>query len=165
MSDAEPMVRAVVADAYGEPIALTLYGEGGRAAAVALDPLRAVDLARELLDAAGRRLHRQAGQEFSVSIARATGNRRRGGDRQAEARRQRDDVLRALARLNDNDAPAEQQARDLADRLARFHPLPVETIPERQLMREVVDSGLPVPSPDRLARIIRSRPVSKKCHR
>jgi hypothetical protein len=81
---------------------------------------------------------------------------RRGGDRQADHRRRRDEALRALARLTGNDRSVERQARDLAQRLARYRPMAGETSPERRLMRKVIDTGLGVPQPDRLARIIRS---------
>jgi|HubBroStandDraft_6_1064221.scaffolds.fasta_scaffold617245_2 hypothetical protein len=46
--------------------------------------------------------------------------RRRGGDRQADHRRRRDEAIRALARLTGNDRSVERQARDLAQRLARY---------------------------------------------
>ena len=82
--------------------------------------------------------------------------RRRGGDRQADHRRRRDEAIRALARLTGNDRSVERQARDLAQRLARYRPMPGETSPDRILMRKIIDTGLGVPQPDRLARIIRS---------
>jgi hypothetical protein len=82
---------------------------------------------------------------------------RRGGDPYADKRAQRDDTLCALADLVGGDAPGEEIARQIASRLARFHPMPNETEPERLLMRQVIDAGLPVPGPDRIARIIRGR--------
>jgi hypothetical protein len=54
-ADAVPAARAIVADARRE-IRLTLYGQAGPAAAVALDPVRAVALAGELIAAALPRL-------------------------------------------------------------------------------------------------------------
>ena len=83
--------------------------------------------------------------------------RPRGGDRRAAERAQRDAALRRLAAMMDANVPIERLARDLAGRLARFRPMPVETTPERRLMREIVASGLPLPGPDRLARILRGR--------
>jgi hypothetical protein len=47
----KPACRAVVAD-DGQTIRLTLYAETGAVAAVDLDPLRAIALAGELIDAA-----------------------------------------------------------------------------------------------------------------
>jgi hypothetical protein len=82
---------------------------------------------------------------------------RRGGDPQAAARTRRDEALRRLATVIGADMPAERLARDLGARLARYRPTPAETVPERLLMREIVATGLPVPGPDRLARILRGR--------
>jgi hypothetical protein len=82
--------------------------------------------------------------------------RRRGGDSQAAARTRRDEALRRLAAVIGADMPAERLARDLAGRLARFRPAAVETIPARLLMREIVISGLPLPGPSRLRRILGS---------
>jgi hypothetical protein len=56
VDDAEPAARAVVAD-DGQMIRLTLYRQNGEAAAtIELQPLRALALAGDLLDAARRRL-------------------------------------------------------------------------------------------------------------
>lgn len=49
-------VRAVVTDVPGEPIALSLYGEDGRAAVALLTPQRAIILAGRLIEAASGRL-------------------------------------------------------------------------------------------------------------
>ena len=40
--------------------------------------------------------------------------------------------------------------------LGRYRPAATETAPDRVLMREIVASGVPVPGPDRLARILRA---------
>ena len=72
--------------------------------------------------------------------------RRRGGDRQSDHRRRRDEAIRALARLTGNDRSVERQARDLAQRLARYRPMPGETSPDRILMHKIIDSRLGVPS-------------------
>jgi hypothetical protein len=82
--------------------------------------------------------------------------RRRGGDTRAAERAWRDDTLRQLAALIGVAMPMERFARDLAGRLKRFRPMPVETAPERRLMQQIIASGLPLPGPDRLARILRS---------
>ena len=84
-------------------------------------------------------------------------SRPRGGDQRAAERAQRDTALRQLAALIGADMPRERLARDLVGRLARFRPMPTETALDRALMREIVASGLPVPGPDRLARILRTR--------
>ena len=81
--------------------------------------------------------------------------RPRGGDPHAAERAQRDAALRQLAVLVGPSVSTERLARTLAGRLARFQPMPAETAPDRVLMREIVESGLPVPGPDRLARILR----------
>jgi hypothetical protein len=83
--------------------------------------------------------------------------RPRGGDMRSAERARRDEALRQLAAIIGADVPAERFARDLAGRLARYRPAVIETAPERLAMRAVVESGLPVPAPDRLARIIRAR--------
>jgi hypothetical protein len=57
-ADAEPASRAVVSD-DGKVIRLTLYVETGAVAAVELDPIRAITLAAELIDAALLRLNRE----------------------------------------------------------------------------------------------------------
>jgi ABC-type hemin transport system substrate-binding protein len=62
--------------------------------------------------------------------------RRRGGDRQADHRRRRDEAIRALARLTGYDRSAERQARDLGQRLARYRPMPGETSPDRILIQD-----------------------------
>ena len=54
--DDEPLLRAIVTDIPGEPIALALYGDDGCAATVQLSPLRAVALAGSLIEVAVRRL-------------------------------------------------------------------------------------------------------------
>lgn len=80
----------------------------------------------------------------------------RGGDPHAEQRRWRDRRLCALARLSA--APGmsvEAMARELVDRARRHRPASDETNPARLLLSEIVESGLPIPGPDRLARIIR----------
>jgi hypothetical protein len=54
-ADAEPASRAVVSD-DGKVIRLTLYGETGAVASVEIDPIRAIAVAAELIDAALPRL-------------------------------------------------------------------------------------------------------------
>src|SRR3954467_12468021 len=54
--DAEPMARAVVTNAPGLPISVTLYAEHGHSAAVELSPIRAIALASRLIEAALPRL-------------------------------------------------------------------------------------------------------------
>ena len=82
-------------------------------------------------------------------------SRPRGGDQRAAERAQRDAALRQLAMLMGADIPTEPLARHLAGRLKRFRPMPAETAPDRVLMQQIITSGLPVPGPDRLARILR----------
>jgi hypothetical protein len=52
-----PACRAVVADAAGEPIKLTIDSETGTVAAVDLDPIRAIALAGKLIVAALLRIN------------------------------------------------------------------------------------------------------------
>jgi hypothetical protein len=54
--DVEPMQRAVVTEAPGLPIHLTLYPEEGRAAVIDLSPMRAIIVANNLIEAAIRRI-------------------------------------------------------------------------------------------------------------
>src|SRR3954447_12312907 len=91
--------------------------------------------------------------------------RPRGGDQRAAERARRDEALHRLAAMVGAGMPGERLARVLgpplarvlATRLARFRPMPTETAPDRVLMREIVTSGMPLPGPDRLARILRAR--------
>jgi hypothetical protein len=141
--------RAVISD-DGRETQLALYDEAGVIATVTLSPQRAISLAGELISAASRRLD-------VVLASRDAPRHRRGGDRQAGNRAERDAALRELAALVSDGTTAEHQARAIAGQLARYRPMTVETKPERLLMRKVIDSDLVVPKPDRLARIIRSR--------
>ena len=59
------MKRLVVTDAPGTPVVLvTSYGDGGERIEIPLAPIRALKLARDLLDAAESRLRtqREAGE-------------------------------------------------------------------------------------------------------
>jgi hypothetical protein len=78
---------------------------------------------------------------------------RRGGDPCAEQRRRRDKAVCALHALTGKDKPLEPWAREVAQKLARFQPMPEETSPERRLMREIVEPGLPI-GPRRIKEIV-----------
>jgi hypothetical protein len=82
--------------------------------------------------------------------------RRRGGDPHAEKRAERDAALRELAATMGDDVPVERRAREIATRMARYRPAAEETSDERLLMRQIIDTGLAVPKPDRLKRIIKT---------
>ncbi len=142
--------RAIIGD-DGREIQLTLYLGRDAVAVMTPSPQRALALAGELLAAASRRFDAGFGSH-------CTPPPRRGGDRQAGKRAQRDAALRALAGLMGDDTSVEQQARVIADRLARYRPMPVDTSPERLLMHEVLDSGLGVPGAERIRKILRSGP-------
>ena len=72
--------------------------------------------------------------------------RGRGGDPYHEQRARRDQALRQLAAMAASAGwPVEQIARDIAARLGRYRPAPIETAPDRVLMREVATSGVPLP--------------------
>ena len=82
--------------------------------------------------------------------------RGRGGDPYHEQRARRDQALRQLAAVAASAGlPVEQIARDIAARLGRYRPAPIETAPDWVLMREVATSGVPLPGTDRLRRILR----------
>jgi hypothetical protein len=138
--------RAVVSD-DGRAILLAAYRAAERLVEVEINPLLALQLGRDLLDAALRRLAR----------ADTVTRRRRGGDPLAAARAQRDDALRRLGALAGNGEPAERVARALVERLDRYTPAPNETSRERQLLRQVVDAGLRVPSAQRIRKILVKR--------
>jgi hypothetical protein len=57
-ADAEPASRAVVSD-DAKVIRLTLFAETGAVASVEVDPIRAIAVAAELIDAALPRLTRE----------------------------------------------------------------------------------------------------------
>jgi hypothetical protein len=86
-------------------------------------------------------------------VRRALVKPKRGGDPYAEQRRKRDDNIRALVPLVAPGKSLEQQARDIAGRLTRYRPMPEETSPERRLMREIVEVGLPIGA-DRIRKIL-----------
>src|SRR3981081_2982167 len=134
----EPAARAVVS-ADGSPIWLTAYTASGDAVPVVLMPARAVALARELLTAAVPKLGNVM-EENSMM----TKGKNRGGDPHAEQRRRRDEALCDLHNLTGEDKPLEAWSRDIARRLVRFQPMPVETDPERRLMLEIKEIGLPI---------------------
>ena len=94
------------------------------------------------------------GVEYFLAMFRPP--KRRGGDRQAQQRRERDEAIRALASLVTNQDSAEGQAREILARLARYRPMADERAPERRLMRQIYNSGLSELGQDRVARIIRS---------
>jgi hypothetical protein len=131
MSD--PAARAVVSD-DGSTIWLTAYTASGDAVSVVLLPVRAVAVAHALLAAAIPML---ACREKSKSS-------KRGGDPRAEQRRRRDEALCDLHNLTGEDKPLEAWSRDIARRLVRFRPMPVETDPERRLVRKIKEIGLPI---------------------
>ena len=148
----EPTARAVVSD-DGSTIWLIAYTEAGAAVPVVLLPVRAVALARELLTAAVPKLGNVTAQSAATTIAP---KRRRGGDPRAEERRRRDEALPQLASLIAPGKPPEKQAREITRRLDRYCPMPVETIVERRLMREIKNSGLPV-GRRRISKILRDQ--------
>jgi hypothetical protein len=131
----DPASRAVVSD-DGSAIWLTVYSAAGDAVPVALLPVRAVALAGELIEAAVPKLN--------VTAKSAVTTKRRGGDPYAERRRRRNEILPELASLIAPGKPPEQQAREIARRLARFQAMPEEKTPARRLMQEIEASRLPV---------------------
>jgi hypothetical protein len=143
----EPAARAVVSD--DGTIWLTAYGEGGVVVPVALLPVRAVALAGELIEAAVPKLGNVT-EENSTKLR----GRRRGGDPRADKRQQRNEDIRALARLTGNGKPLPQVAQDLITRCERYQPMPEETSPDRILLRRISDTGLPVPRKRRLIDIL-----------
>jgi hypothetical protein len=139
--------RAVVSD-DGSTIWLTTYSGAGDAVPVALHPTRAITIAHELLGAAVQRLT-LAGSNSTTRPAPS----KRGGDPRAQQRRQRDSGIRALARLVGNGKPLGRQAQEIAGSLARYRPMPQETSPERRLMQEIAEAGLPIGA-DRIRKIL-----------
>src|SRR5436190_3046934 len=90
--------RAVISD-DGLTIRLTAYGGNGAVVPVALDPVRAIVVAGELIRAAVPKLANLLVEEFSMASAPKSQKQGRGGDRLAGQRQQRDDDIRALATL------------------------------------------------------------------
>jgi hypothetical protein len=138
----EPGARAVVSD-DGSTISLTVYTEAGDAVPVALLPVRALALAGELIAAAVPKLN----------VIERKPTKRRGGDPRAEQRQRRDEAICELHKLTGDGQHVEPWAREWAQRIGRFQPLPVETDPARRLMQEVKDSGLPIGS-DRIRKVV-----------
>jgi hypothetical protein len=79
--------------------------------------------------------------------------KRRGGDPRAKQRQRRDEAICALHKLTGEGQRVEPWAREWAQRISRFQPLPVETDPARRLMQAVKDSGLPI-GPKRIGEIV-----------
>src|SRR5437868_3355237 len=100
----EPAARAVVSG-DGSTIWLTAYTAAGEAVPVAIEPVRAVALAGDLIRAALPKL----GVVEKNSVTRPP-KRRGGGDHQAEKRQQRNKNIIALASLVGEGNPT-----DLAD--------------------------------------------------
>jgi hypothetical protein len=147
----ERVARAVVSD-DGSTIWLTAYTEAGDAVPVVLLPVRAVALARELIEAALPKLNVTA--QSAVATSRA---KRRGGDPRAEQRRELHGGICAMASLLGlgSGKTAADVAREITDHCGRYQPLPVETDPVRLEMLRVRNAGLPLPTSERhLARII-----------
>lgn len=124
---------------------MTVHADEQATAGVVLDPLRAMALAGDLIAAALLHLRRAAEPR----------RRRRGGDLHDARRRKRNAALCALAPLVAPGLSLEQQARIVIDRVLRYHPAAGETGADRQLMGQIKATGLPLPSVDRVARIIR----------
>ena len=143
--------RAVVSD-DGNLIRLTLHADAQATAGVVLDPLCAMVLAGDLIAAAHLHLRRVAEPR----------RRQRGGDPHEAHRRKRDAALCALAPLVAPGVAVEQQARVVIDRVLRYHPAAGETGIDRQLMGQIRETGLPLPSVDRVARIIRLAAPNKE---
>jgi hypothetical protein len=80
--------------------------------------------------------------------------RRRGGDRRSETRHRRDEAIVALGRILAPGASARRQAEQVVCRLNRYQPAPGEQSPDRELMAEIVGTGLDLPSVDRVRKII-----------
>jgi hypothetical protein len=151
----EPAARAVVSSDDGSTISLTIYTAAGDAVPVALLPVRAVALAGELIAAAVPKLNVTAKSAATQPVENKP-TKRRGGDPNAEQRRRRDEAICALANLTGKGKPIERQARDIAQRLDRYRPMPVETKPERRLMQEIKHSGLPI-GRRRISKILRDQ--------
>jgi hypothetical protein len=91
-----------------------------------------------------------------------TERRRRGGDRQSETRRRRDEAIVALGRILAPGASARRQAEQVASRVNRYQPAPHETSPDRLLMAEIVSTGLRLPGLEGLRKII-ALPKKRLC--
>jgi hypothetical protein len=109
--------RAVVSD-DGSTIWLTAYTATGQALRVALNPVRAVALAGELIEAAVPKL----GHVIEENSIASAPKRRRGGDPQREQRRELYDGLCGMASLLglDEGKPAIEVARKIIDRCNRY---------------------------------------------
>jgi hypothetical protein len=126
---------------------LTVYAAAEAVAVVDLDPLLALGLGAQLIDAGRLHLLRQ----------QVPARRRRGGDPKAALRRERDTAALALAQLLAPGQPFEEQARIVIGRVLRYQPAAGEIGAERQLMGQIRATGLPLPSADRMARILSAR--------
>src|SRR5437762_8758527 len=146
---AEPAARAVVSD-DGSTIWLTAYTAAGQAVPVAIEPVRAVALAGELIRAALPKL----GVVEKNSIVSAP-KRRRGGDPFAKQRGELHHGLRALAHFRKQPGkPLADVAEEIIEQQQRYQPMAKETDPERLEMLRVRNTGLRVPGVRQVVSII-----------
>jgi hypothetical protein len=137
----------VVLVADSRRIALVSYAGADRLAEIEIEPLRAVQLAGELIDAAMRRLSadRQAGEGCG-----------RGGDRRGGNRTARNLAIREYAELLGSDLSLEGKAKTIIAKHARYSPMPGDASRggERQVLARIAATELPVPGPRQLRRIL-----------
>jgi len=98
----------------------------------------------------------KADPKLTFNADHLVGADHRRGDPKAACRRERDAAASALAQLLAPGQPLEEQARIVVDRVARYQPVAGKLGADRQLMDQIKAAGLPLPSADRVARIIRS---------
>jgi len=142
--------RVIVAD-DGHDISVVTYAGADALARACLDPLAALHVGADLIQAAQRHLTRAAPPDL-----RSVGAPIRGGDPHARRRRERDAALREAAQVLAPGQPPEVQARIIVGRLSRYRRMPDETAADRIVLDRIKASGLEPPGVDRTAKIIRA---------
>jgi len=147
------LAERVVATDDGREIAVVTYSGADALARACLDPLAALHLGSQLVDAARRHLTRTA----SASVCNTTAPvSKRGGDPHSDRRRERDAALCEAAESLAPGEPAEVQARIVIDRLSRYRTKLGEFDPERLTLARIKATELHKLGVDRAAKIIRA---------
>jgi hypothetical protein len=144
--------RVVLVD-DGRRLALVSYAGADRLAEIEIEPLRAVQLAGQLIDVAMRRLSADRSDTAGKGCSR-------GGDRRRGNRTARNLAIREYAELLGGELSLETKAREIIARAARYRPVSGDESRggERQVLARIAATELPVPGPRQLRRILLSSP-------
>ena len=137
--------RLVVTD-DASAITVATYAGAERVATVAIDPLRALSIAGQLIAAAHQHLARASNPSSP----------QRGGDHRADKRTERDEALCELAWLAGADLSVDRLADAVISKANRYRPAPSDPngSAERRALHRLSATGLSVPGKRHLRRIL-----------